>query len=418
MNTQNNTALAEKWRRFGAKLDERRRRQWAASEVLAYGPGGLTAVQAATGLAFSTIAVGLAELRGVDGGTEQDGEQPQDSARIRRPGAGRKRLAQSDPGLLTELERLISPATRGDPESPLRWTTKSLRALAEALTAAGHKVSFKSVGNLLKSMKFSLQGNAKTLEGSEHEDRDAQFQYINSQVQQQLESGEPAVSVDTKKKEIVGNYKNGGKRLEPQGSPTPVDVHDFMGELGRASPYGVYDVIANQGWVNVGISADTAEFAVASIRRWWYELGIKRYSTAKNLLVTADCGGSNGNRVRLWKLELQKLADETGLAVTVCHLPPGTSKWNRIEHALFSFISLNWRGHPLVDYQTIVQLIANTTTRGGLKVHCALDNGTYEKGRRVSDAELAGINLHRHEFHGEWNYTIRPNTRGGPLRSS
>lgn len=397
-----------KWQQFGSKLDERRRRQWAASEVIALGRGGLTTVQAATGLAFATIGVGLQEL-GQRGDFGEDAlPLAEDSPRTRRPGGGRKALAKSNPQIIVDLDKLIAPETRGDPESPLRWTTKSLRNLAQALGNMGHRVSFKSVGNLLKDMKYSLQANAKVLEGSQNPDRDEQFAHINQQVQRQLERGEPAVSVDTKKKELVGNYKNPGKSLEPQGQPVRVDTHDFMGPLGRASPYGVYDLFANQGWVNVGISADTSEFAVASLRRWWFELGSKRYPDAKTLLVTADCGGSNGYRVRLWKFALQALADELGIAITVCHLPPGTSKWNRIEHALFSFISMNWRGEPLADYQTIVRLIGSTTTAGGLKVHCSLDTAEYQKGRVVSDDEIASINLHRDPFHGEWNYTIRP----------
>ena len=271
-----------------------------------------------------------------------------------------------------------------------------------------------TVGRLLAGLGFSLQGNRKTLEGTSHPDRNAQFEYINGRTAEQLAGGQPAISVDTKKKELVGRYKNGGKALRPKGSPQKVKDHDFKGELGRASPYGVYDIERNEGWVNVGLSADTSEFAVESIRRWWSEMGKERYPGATDLLITADCGGSNGYRLRLWKLELQGLADEVGLAITVCHLPPGTSKWNKIEHRLFSFIAMNWRGRPLVDYQTIIQLIAATTTEKGLTVRCALDENEYQKGRKVSDAEMAALNLHRHDFHGDWNYTLSPSTRVGP----
>jgi hypothetical protein len=307
------------------------------------------------------------------------------------------------------LERLIEPTTRGDPESPLRWTCKSLRKLTEALREHGHTVSQRVVANLLRTLEYSVQGNRKVLEGSQHPDRNAQFEHLNAQVQAQLATGEPAISVDAKKKELVGPFKNGGRELRPKGQPEPVRVHDFVDkELGRATPYGVYDLAQNQGWVTVGIDHDTAEFAVASIARWWQGMGQAAYPNATSLLITADGGGSNGSRLRLWKLELQRLANQTGLELRICHLPPGTSKWNKIEHRLFSYITQNWRGKPLVNYEVIVQLIGATKTNSGLTVRCELDAATYETGRKVSDEELAGVNLERDEFHGEWNYRIRP----------
>jgi transposase len=329
--------------------------------------------------------------------------------RIRRPGGGRKRTSETDPTLREDLERLVEPATRGDPESPLRWTCKSVRKLAEELGRLGHQVSHRLVAELLHDLEYSLQANRKVLEGNQHPDRNAQFEYLNAEVQQHVAAGEPAISVDAKKKELVGPFKNGGRELRPQGQPEPVRVHDFVDkDLGRATPYGVYDMARNQGWVTVGIDHDTAEFAVASIRQWWQTLGHATYPGATSLLITADGGGSNGSRLRLWKLELQRFADETGLEMRVCHLPPGTSKWNKIEHRLFSYITQNWRGKPLVSYQTIVSLIAATKTRSGLTVQCALDRGTYPTGRKVSDAELARIRLERDAFHGDWNYRIRP----------
>ena len=395
-------ALRQKWNQIRGSLDERGRREWAASEALAIGYGGLVLVHRATGMARSTIRKGIVGLQEVEAGGAGE------PRRIRRAGGGRKKKTEKDPTLVADLEALIEPGTRGDPESPLRWTLKSLRVLARELRPLGHSVSHMTVRVLLKSLGYSLQGNRKTLEGTAHPDRDAQFAYINRNTAAQVAKGEPVISVDTKKKELVGQYKNVGKALRPKGSPEKVKVHDFMGELGRASPYGVYDIERNEGWVSVGISADTSEFAVESIRRWWSEMGRHRYPDASELLVTADCGGSNGARVRLWKLELQRLADELGLEITVSHLPPGTSKWNKIEHRLFSFISLNWRGRPLVDYQTVVQLIAATTTTTGLQVQCAMDENEYKKGRKVTDAEMAALSLQRHEFHGDWNYTLIP----------
>ena len=385
-------------------LDERTRREWAASEAIAWGYGGIAMVHRATGIAPSTIGKGIRELKA----REKKPAKPGEARRVRRSGGGRKKKVDEDPNLQADLERLVDPVTRGDPESPLRWTCKSLRRLAAELAALGHKVSYRTVGRLLKSLGYSLQANRKTLEGGKHPDRNAQFEYISEKTKKQLESNNPAISVDTKKKELVGNYKNTGRELRPKGEPEEVQVYDFVGELGRANPYGVYDIGQDAAWMSVGISSDTAEFAVQSIRQWRNALGRDRYPNMRELLITADCGGSNGYRVRLWKLELQNLADELVIPITVCHFPPGTSKWNKIEHRLFSFIAMNWRGKPLVDYQTIVSLISATRTRKGLEVRCELDERYYEKGQKVSDAEMATINIHPHEFHGEWNYTIRP----------
>jgi DDE family transposase len=386
-------------------LDERGRRRFAAAEALAAGHGGLAAVAQITGLARSTIGRGLAELRG-------KAPPAAASGRVRRVGGGRKPLVATDATLLEDLRGLLEPATRGDPEAPLLWTAKSLRHLGAGLRGLGHRICHNVVADLLREMGYSLQANRKTREGTTHPDRDAQFGYINDRVKQALAAHEPAISVDTKKKELVGDFKNGGRDYRPKGQPEPVRVHDFViPELGRAAPYGVYDIAGNAGWVSLGIDHDTASFAVNAIRRWWQTMGRARYRDATRLLVTADCGGSNGVRVRLWKRELQALADELGIAITVCHLPPGTSKWNKIEHRLFSFITQNWRGRPLVSYQTIVQLIAATTTDTGLKVQCEIDPNTYPAGVKVTDAEMDTINLQRHDFHGDWNYTITPTAR-------
>jgi Rhodopirellula transposase DDE domain len=383
-------------------LDERGRRRFAAAESLAAGRGGVTAVARITGLARSTIGRGLLELRG----EAAPGAAPD---RIRRKGGGRKPLMVTDPTVRADLKELVEPATRGDPMAPLLWTAKSLRTLAAGLGALGHRICHNVVGDLLRDLGYSLQANRKTREGTNHPDRDAQFGYINDRVKQALAAGEPAISVDTKKKELVGDFKNGGREYRPKGRPETVRVHDFViPELGRAAPYGVYDIAGNAGWVSVGIDHDTASFAVNTIRRWWQAMGRARYPQATRLLITADCGGSNGARVRLWKRELQALANELGIAITVCHLPPGTSKWNKIEHRLFSFITQNWRARPLVSYQTIVQLIAATTTDTGLKVQCEIDTNTYPAGVKVTDAEMDSLNLHRHDFHGDWNYTITP----------
>jgi hypothetical protein len=383
-------------------LDERSRRRFAAAEARAAGRGGVSAVSRITGLARSTIFRGLAELVGATHGCAAPG-------RVRRPGGGRKKLTETDPTLLSDLQALVEPTTRGDPQAPLLWTSRSLRNLAEALQAMGHRIGHNVVADLLRQLNYSLQANRKTREGSATPDRDAQFRYINTQVTAALAAGEPAISVDTKKKELVGDFKNGGRELRPKGDPETVRVHDFkIPELGRAVPYGVYDIAGNTGWVSVGVDHDTASFAVNAIRRWWQSMGRARYPDACSLLVTADCGGSNGARVRLWKRELQALADELGITITVCHLPPGTSKWNKIEHRLFSFITQNWRGKPLVSYQTIVQLIAATTTRTGLNVKSEIDTAVYPPGIKVSDSEMAALNITPHEFRGEWNYTIAP----------
>ncbi len=397
------SAIRQRFEALGPVLDERGRRRFAAAEALTAGRGGISAISRATGVARSTIGRALQELR--------SGEEP-DAERVRRPGGGRKPLMDMDARLLDDLRSLVEPTTRGDPQSPLLWTSKSVRNLADGLRRMGHTIGRTLVGKLLHQLDYSLQGNRKTREGSDHVDRDAQFHYINDRVKEALASGNPAISVDTKKKELVGDFRNAGREWRPKGSPEEVRVHDFViPELGRAVPYGVYDIAGNTGWVSVGIDHDTAAFATNAIRSWWQLMGRARYPKAKSLLITADGGGSNGSRVRLWKLELQKLADELDVPITVCHLPPGTSKWNKIEHRLFSFITSNWRGKPLVSHQVIVQLIAATTTRTGLKVRCQLDPMTYPAGVKVSDDELAAVNIVRHEFHGEWNYTISPKAR-------
>ena len=386
-------AIGERFELLAGELDERGLRVWAAAEATSLGWGGTAAVARATGIAPSTIRRGRAEL--VSG-------ESLGAGRVRRRGAGRKPLTETDPTLLEDLERLVEGESRGDPERPLRWTAKSLRNLAAELRAQGHLISDRSVAPLLCQLGYSLQANAKTREGTRHPDRDAQFRHINTTVAAALEAGEPAISVDTKKKELVGDFKNAGRELRRKGEPEQVRTHDLRDpELGKAAPYGV-------GWVNVGIDNDSAQFAVESIRGWWLQLGSARYPAATCLTITADCGGSNGNRTRLWKTELQALADETHLAIRVCHFPPGTSKWNKIEHRLFSFISINWRGKPLVSRQTIISLIAATSTRSGLAVHARLDERLYPKGIKISDSQLAAVNLHSDPFHPEWNYTIKP----------
>jgi Rhodopirellula transposase DDE domain len=392
------SAIGLRFAALSPVLDERGRRRFAAAEALTAGRGGISAVSRATGLARSTIGRALGELRA---GEELEAE------RVRRPGGGRKPLSETDASLIDDLRCLVEPTTRGDPQSPLLWTCKSLRKLSHGLREMGHKIGRTVVGELLHKLDYSLQANRKTRDGSNHPDRDAQFHYINDRVKGALAAGEPAISVDTKKKELVGDFRNAGRQWRPKGSPEEVRVHDFViPELGRAVPYGVYDIADNAGWVSVGVDHDTATFAANAIRSWWRLMGRERYPNAGSLLVTADGGGSNGSRVRLWKLELQKLADDLGVPITVCHLPPGASKWNRIEHRLFSFITGNWRGKPLVSHKVIVQLIAATTTKTGLKVRCQLDENIYPAGVKVSDAELEAVNLTRHEFHGEWNYTI------------
>jgi len=396
-------AIEARYAAVAPLIDERARRLLAGSEALAIGRGGVAAVARATGLARTTVARGVADV--------QAGETV-GRGRIRRAGAGRPPIERRDPTLRRDLEALIEPTSRGDPESPLRWTTRSVRNLAAELRRQGHAVSHQTVAELLRAMGYSLQANRKTLEGTSHPDRDAQFSHLNAAVQLQLELGGPVISVDTKKKELVGPFRNGGKELRPKGDPEPVLLHDFViPELGRASPYGVYDVAANEAWVSVGSDHDTAAFAVESIRRWWATMGAPLYPDATRLLITADAGGSNGYRVRLWKLELQKLADETGLEIAVCHFPPGTSKWNKIEHRLFSAISQNWRGKPLVSHEVIVELIAATTTRTGLRVRSKLDTNAYPAGLTVSEANMATLHLRPDTFHGEWNYSLVPRPR-------
>jgi Rhodopirellula transposase DDE domain len=384
-------------------LDERGRRRWAAVEARALGWGGITIVALATGLSDRTIRTGLKEL---------DAPAALDSKRQRRNGGGRKPHALTQPGLPGALDRLIEPTSRGSPMNPLRWTIKSTHRLAGALREQGYRVSATSVRRMLAAMGYSLQGNCKTREGSQHPDRDGQFRHIAERVVARKRRGEPAISVDTKKKEVLGNLKNAGRTFRPRGNPEEVATHDFPDpKRGKAIPYGVYDIHGNEAGVSVGISHDTAEFAVAALRRWWEKLGCKRYRRAKRLLVTADSGGSNGSRCRLWKVELQKLADETGLIIEVNHYPPGTSKWNKIEHRLFCHITRNWQGTPLETLAIVVQSIGATTTEAGLEVHAWLDEGVYEKGRKVSDEELAECNIKRHGYHGEWNYEIRPRVK-------
>jgi hypothetical protein len=376
----------------------------AATEARAWGRGGISVVGRACGLSRKAIAKGIREI---DAGIALP------PGRVRQSGAGRKKITEHDPYLTGALERLIEPDTRGDPETPLRWTCKSTRNLAAQLTRKRHPVSHMKVAQLLHEQDYSLQSNRKTQEGADHPDRDAQFQYINTQVKRTLAKGAPVVSVDTKKKELVGNYANAGRQWLPKKKPVQVQGHDFPDpDVPRAYPYGVYDIDLNKGFVNVGTDHDTSAFAVASIRGWWRHEGRRLYPGAKDILITADAGGSNGWRRRLWKLELQTLADETGLSITVCHFPPGTSKWNKIEHRLFSFISSNWRGEPLRDYETIVNLISRTVTAKGLTVTCRLDRRKYPTGRKVTDEEMQRMNLECHKFHGEWNYTIRPRAKG------
>ena len=388
-----------RWNTVGSKLDERGRRLFAAAEVRTAGWGGLSIVSRITGLARSTINRGEDDL---------DAE-PLAKGKIRRSGGGRRAVAETDPELVPELKRLVEPAILGDPMRPLIWVSKSMDKLAETLTAMGHPIGADTVRKELVKLGFSRQHNRKADEGSKHPDRNAQFEHINMKVVAAQAAGQPVISVDTKKKELVGNYKNGGSDYRPKGDPQRVNVHDFVNkELGKAVPYGIYDVAANAGFVSLGITSDTAEFAVEAIRSWLGRMGRQRYPKAQELTITADCGGSNGARVRLWKVELQKLADETGLVLHVHHYPPGTSKWNKIEHRMFCHITQNWRGRPLTDRLAIVELIGATTTKAGLKVECALDTRTYEKGIKISDAEMELLNIEGDDFHPEWNYTIKP----------
>lgn len=402
--------ITKRFKLLAPRLDERQLRLYVAAEAMVVGRGGVSLASQATGMSRPTITIGCKEL------LEQDAEKSVSSAaaaRVRKVGGGRKRAVDLDETLRSDLECLIEPVTRGDPESPLRWTSKSVRKLADELKKMGHKTSHRMVAELLREMDYSLQANRKTAEGSSHPDRNAQFEHIHKKVKEFQSSGQPVISVDTKKKERVGDFKNGGRELRPKGDPEKVRVYDFeIPELGKVAPYGVYDQTRNAGWVNVGTDHDTASFSVESIRRWWITMGREVYPAADRLLITADGGGSNGARVRLWKIELQKFANETGLVISVCHLPPGTSKWNKVEHRLFSYISQNWRGKPLVSHEVIVNLIASTTTRTGLTVKCELDTNKYTKGIKVTDKELGQVNIIRDEFHGEWNYSIHP----GPLK--
>jgi len=385
-------------------MDERLRRLWAGSEAEAYGPGGIAAVERATGLSRTTIRTGRDELRA--------GVSREEVVAVRREGAGRPRLEERDPELVATLESLVDPVTRGDPESPLRWTSKSTRKLAQEMTERGHQISPQKVGVLLHDLGYSLQANVKKVEGTQHPDRNAQFEFINDRVDAYHGRGAPVISVDTKKKELVGDFRNAGREWQPKGEPVPVRVHDFIDpELGKAIPYGVYDLARNTGWINVGTDHDTPEFAVRSIASWWKHMGRKAYPDATELLITADGGGSNGYRSRLWKAELQRFADRTGLTIGVSHFPPGTSKWNKIEHRLFCHITENWRGRPLVDHETIVQLIGSTRTSTGLVVKARLDQREYQTGIKVSDSEMKQLNIITHSFHAEWNYSIVPRTK-------
>jgi len=386
-------------------MDERLTRMWAAAEARELGWGGITAVSKATGISQTTISKGLRQHYQVS-------TEVVPSQRVRRPGGGRKRIAEQDAELLDDLESLVEPLTRGDPQSPLRWTCKSTRRLAAELKEMGHRVSERTVARLLKEMNYSLQSNRKTKEGASHPDRDAQFEHINTQTKVFQEQSQPVISVDTKKKELVGDFRNSGKEWRPKGEPEHVRVYDFVDkELGKAIPYGVYDVTANSGWVSVGTDHDTAEFAVETVRRWWQQMGSESYPEASKLLIIADGGGSNGARNRLWKTQLQKLADESGLQIAVCHLPPGTSKWNKIEHRMFAYITQNWRGRPLVSHEVIVNLIGHTKTQTGLRIRAELDKELYPTGRKVKNEELAAVQIERESFHGEWNYTILPKTQ-------
>jgi len=395
-------AIGERYRALAGELNERQRRLWAGSEALSHGRGGQAAVVRATGMSATTVAKGSREIRA--GETLEAG-------RVRRTGGGRKPLTETDETLLSDLQALVSDEARGDPESPLLWTAKSVRTLAAALREQDHRVSHETVARLLRGLGYSLQANRKVIEGASHPDRDAQFAHINATAAAAIDAGQPVISVDTKKKELVGDFKNAGVQWRPKGDPVLVRTKDFKDkQLGKVNPYGVYDIALDEGYVSVGVDADTAEFAAASIASWWQHLGKSRYPQATRLTITADCGGSNGNRLRLWKIALQRLADQTGLQITVCHFPPGTSKWNKIEHRLFSFIARNWRGQPLTSRQAVVSLIAATTSTKGLKVYAQLDENTYERAIKISDTALAAVNLHPDTFHDEWNYTIKPTT--------
>jgi len=397
-------AIRIKYKILKIELDERGRRMWAAAEAKSLGHGGVVAVASATGLAESTIRLGKHEIANNHTDSKKGGEV----RRIRKKGGGRKPLEKKDRALPKLLDALVEPTSRGDPMSPLRWTCKSTRRLAKELTVNGHPCSHAKVGKLLAGLHYSLQSTRKRMEGKSHPDRDAQFKFINSKVVDFQSRNQPVISVDSKKKELVGRFANGGREYQPKGKPEEVETYDFPSLAdGKGIPYGVYDMTSNQGWVSVGTDHDTAQFAVQSIRQWWCQMGLAAYPEAKELLITADGGGSNGSRNRLWKLELQRFAHEAQLVVTVCHFPPGTSKWNKIEHQMFSHITKNWRGRPLTSHEVIVNLIANTTTDAGLKIRAALDSNGYAIGVKVSDKEMKTIKLKKHSFHGEWNYTIK-----------
>lgn len=399
--------IEAKYQALSGRLDEATLRMWAATEARSIGRGGVSAVAKAIGMSRTTIHAGLAELKAAS--TLAPESKREAKPRIRAVGGGRKKLIAKDGDLLRDLDALVEPTSRGDPMSPLRWTCKSTYRLAEELQRLGHEVSQRTVCDLLTQMGYSLQSTRKTREGGQHEDRDAQFNHIARTVADYQAAGDPVISVDTKKKELIGDFKNAGKEWQPKGTPEEVRVHDFIDpELGKVAPYGVYDLTANAGWVNVGIDHDTAEFAVESIRRWWREMGEETYPHARRLLITADCGGSNGHRVRLWRRELQKLADQLKLPVQACHFPPGTSKWNKIEHRMFCHITANWRGRPLISRQVVVNLIGSTTTREGLHIKAGIDKNVYAKGIKVTDEELATLAIDRDEFHGEWNYRLSP----------
>ncbi len=403
-------SLRTKFEALMPYMDEKLRRLWAASEAGTLGKGGVRTVSFATGLSPKTIRNGIKELQTPLPNLTQIPQNSDSPTRIRKTGGGRKKLCQTDSTLIRDLEKLIDPATRGDPQSPLRWTSKSTSKLADALTKGGHKISPRTVAKLLTELGYSLQSNRKSLKETTHPDRDAQFQYINQQVNDFSSRRQPVISVDTKKKELIGEYYNQGQEWQRTKEPIPVKMHDFPDkQLGKVIPYGIYDIGSNKGWVNVGIDHDTAAFAVASIKQWWQEMGSLMYGEASELLITADCGGSNGYRVRLWKTELQKLATETGLKIKVCHFPPGTSKWNKIEHRMFCHITENWRGRPLVSREVVVNLIANTTTKTGLNIQAKLDQNSYPIGQKISDDELSCVNLRRDRFQGNWNYSILPN---------
>jgi hypothetical protein len=398
--------IAEKYRALADRLDEATLRLWAAVEARALGRGGVSTVASAVGLSRTTIYAGLRELAAP---TPTVASVAGGGRRVRAKGGGRKKLTSKDPMLLRDLDALVEPTTRGDPQSPLRWTCKSTPHLAKELVARGHTVSQRSVCDLLAQLDYSLQATRKIHEGGKQADRDEQFGHIATMASQYQAAGDPVVSVDTKKKELIGDFKNSGREWQPKGTPEAVRVYDFIDpELGKVAPYGVYDVGANQGWVSVGITHDTAEFAVESIRRWWREMGQPLYPAARRLLITADCGGSNGYRVRLWRVQLQTLADDLGMVIQVCHFPPGTSKWNKIEHRMFCHITQNWRGRPLVSREVVVNLIGNTTTAQGLRIQAQLDERDYPAGIKVSDQELAELAIERDTFHGEWNYRLKP----------